>query len=192
MTTRGTRYPWTKFITSQPRTFAVKIRAWAGAIPLLAMALILVLSIPCAAGPGGRSEGTGAPVCTITSPANGSLVRGSFEVCVTVVKGALPLDAVQVRVDNGPWRFANSLEDLAISNWTIFIDISLLKDGNHTVTARALDANMSSAETSVTISVRNPGPSVSSRTDPVCLVFVIIVAGTSTSVVLGALARRRM
>jgi hypothetical protein len=120
------------------------------------------------------------------------LVRGSFEVCVTVVKGALPLDAVQVRVDNGPWRFANSLEDLAISNWTIFIDISLLKDGNHTVTARALDANMSSAETSVTISVRNPGPSVSSRTDPVCLVFVIIVAGTSTSVVLGALARRRM
>jgi hypothetical protein len=158
----------------------------------MVMAIILALSMPCAAGPGGRSDGTGAPVCTITSPANGSLVRGSFEVCVTAVKGALPLDAVQVRVDDGPWRYANGLEEQAISNWTISIDISLLKDGNHTVSARALDANMSSTETSLTIYVRNPGPSVSSRTDPVCLVFVIIVAGTSVSVVLGAIARRRM
>jgi hypothetical protein len=168
----------------------VKNRTWAGAFLVLATALILVLSIPCAAGQGGRSDGTGAPVCTITSPANGSLVRGSFDVCVTAIKGALPLDAVQVRVDAGPWRYAAGLEDLAISNWTISIDISLLKDGNHTVTARALDANMSSAETSLTISVRNPGPAASSRTDLVCLVFVIIVAGTTASIVLGAVARR--
>jgi len=165
----------------------VENKAGAGIFSVLGIAIMVVLQVPCAAGPGGRSDGAGAPRCAITSPAGGTIVRGDFELSGTAVNGSLPLESVEVRVDGGPWRYAEGLDD-----WTIRIDISLMRDGNHTVYARARDANNQSAEASINISVRNPGPAVESGTDPVCLIFAVVIAGVVASVVLGASARRMM
>jgi hypothetical protein len=167
--------------------FAVKNPTRAGACLVMGLSIIIVLSMPCAAGPGGRSDGTGAPLCAMTSPANGSLARGTVEVRGTAVKGSLPLTAVLVRVDGGAWKHADGLE-----NWTLTVDTTLLEDGEHTIYARASDAIQSSENASVRILVRDPGRPVSSGFDPMCLVMVIITAGMVASVVLAALARRRM
>jgi hypothetical protein len=153
----------------------------------MGLSIIIVLSLQCAAGPGGRSDGTGAPRCALASPANGSLARGTVEVCGTAVKGSLPLTAVLVRVDGGAWKHADGLE-----NWTLSIDTTLLVDGEHTIFARAEDANLSSENVSVVVLVRNPGPPVSSGFDLMCLVNIIITAGLVAMVVLAARERRRM
>ena len=158
-----------------------------GAFLALGMLFILVLSVPCAAGPGGRGDGTGAPRCTITSPANGTLVRGSVQVCGTAQKGSEPLTMVQVRLDGGDWKFADGLE-----NWTLTLETTLLEDGEHTVYARASDANQSSENASVKILVRNPDRPVRSGLDLMCVVMVIITAGIAAIVVIASRARTRM
>jgi ABC-type antimicrobial peptide transport system permease subunit len=163
----------------------VEKRPWKGAFWVLGIAVLIALSAPCAAAPGGRDGGAGAPACSIASPANGTIVRGNFDVCGTAVKGPLPLDSVQVRVDDGPWRYA-----IGLDNWTITVDISLLKDGNHTIFARANDMDQSSPVVTINISVLNPGPAVRSGTDLPCMVLSIIIAGLVASLVVAYRARR--
>jgi hypothetical protein len=158
-----------------------------GVYLVLGLFIPLVLSMPCAAGPGGRSDGMGAPLCAITSPANGSLVRGAVDVCGTAQNGISPLIKVQVRIDGGNWTDAVGLD-----NWTLTIDTALLENGEHIIYARASDASRSSEAASVEVIVRNPGPPISSGWDLMCLVTFIIAAGAIAIVILAAHERRRM
>jgi hypothetical protein len=93
---------------------------------------------------------------------------------------------VQVRLDGGDWKFADGLE-----NWTLTLETILLQDGEHTVYARASDANQSSENASVKILVRNPDRPVSSGFDLMCLVMIIITAGMAAIVVIASRAKTR-
>ena len=74
------------------------------------------------------------PKCFIASPLNDSKVSGRVKISGTAIAGNQTLKSIQVWVDDGSWQTATGLE-----NWTFDIDTLKLKNGNHTIKARACD-----------------------------------------------------
>ena len=95
------------------------------------------------------------PICTITYPMNGSTVSGSINITGFAVKGSLPLELVEVRIDGGDWKPATGLED-----WKLVLDTRALTDGQHTIEARAFGGQLYSGDALVTITVNNAAPHV--------------------------------
>jgi PKD repeat protein len=94
-----------------------------------------------------------ALVVMITHPANRSVVRGVVEVA-GLARGMVPIDAVEVRVDNGSWARAEAVS----ANWTDWrasIDLSGLV-GLHAISARASSGELVSAESRVDVIVAEP------------------------------------
>jgi hypothetical protein len=92
----------------------------------------------------------------------------------------LPLTLIQIRIDGGKWTMAGGLD-----NWTLTIASSTLKNGPHTIEARAFDGSLYSNTTSVAFSVVNPEPGVSLVRNQWCLpaIIVAVVAGLGVLVI---------
>ena len=67
--------------------------------------------------------------------------------------GTLEVAGVQLRVDYGKW-----VDAAGAQNWTWKLDTSKLKNGRHTLQARASDGMGYSDTVDRTITVDNPGP----------------------------------
>lgn len=121
------------------------------------------------------------PGCKIVFPANGSKVSGRIQIRGTARNATLPLIIVQIRMDGGKWMTAIGLE-----NWTLSVNVGQIKNGRHTIEARAFDGNLYSETASVVFQVANPEPSVSSGGTPWCLpaIIVAVVAALGVLIVL--------
>jgi len=93
------------------------------------------------------------PLCRISSPADGSKVRGTVEVRGTAAAGTFPLSIVWLRVDGGGWTAVSGLE-----NWSLAVDTAGLSNGRHRLEAWAFDGQGYSDRTSIEITVDNQEP----------------------------------
>lgn len=75
-----------------------------------------------------------APVCLINSPKPDAEVSGTITVQGTAYDPEGYFIYITARIDDGPWYYA-----LGIENWSVNINTTALKDGDHTLYARAYD-----------------------------------------------------
>jgi hypothetical protein len=121
------------------------------------------------------------PVCEITLPANGSGVRGDIFVTGRVVRGSLPTVAVQIRIDGGEWLNATGAEE-----WSLSVKTTLLRNGAHTIEARAFDGNLYSDIASTMIEVNNQTGVENGPVDihlimiPFAVIVILVAAGGIT------------
>ena len=87
----------------------------------------------------------------ISAPSEGQKVRGKVLVSGTAGKGSLEVLGIQVRLDGGPWANATGTD-----NWRYSLDTVKLKNGGHSLQARAFDGMDYSDPVNRTITVDNP------------------------------------
>ena len=94
-----------------------------------------------------------APTASVTAPANGATVSGNVEIDAAGAPGAgATLVKIELRVDDAV--VGSSTTSPAQAFW----QSTDVPDGNHTVTARAVDSNGSSTtSTAVVVTVHNAG-----------------------------------
>lgn len=92
---------------------------------------------------------TTAPSVSISSPAASAVVGGSVTVAGTAADNA-SVSKVQVQVDGGGWMAASGT-----TSWSVAWDSTAVRDGSHTLTARATDASGNTSTTSVTVTSEN-------------------------------------
>jgi hypothetical protein len=85
-----------------------------------------------------------------TAPSDGQKVKGKLAVTGSAIKGTLDIVKVQLRVDSGDWTDA-----AGNSTWTYTLDTTKLKNGKHTLQARAYDEMDYSDIVNRTITVDN-------------------------------------
>jgi hypothetical protein len=133
------------------------------------------------------------PICIITSHMNDSTISGTINIAGSAVKGTLPLERVEVRIDGGEWKPATGLE-----SWKLVLDTRTLTNGQHTIEARAFGGQLYSDNVTVTITVNNisshviPPNSHTNSIDqyPWSILLVIFIA-IGVMVVLHFRSRRR-
>jgi hypothetical protein len=135
--------------------------------------IVTVLEIP---GPPPPTK----PSCRIVSPVNGSKVFGKIQIHGTAINGSAQLSIIQVRIDGGEWSNAIGLE-----NWTFLLDTSRMKNGPHTMEARAFAGNLYSETVSREIVINNPNMNVTISEYPWYLSFII--AGIIIGIILSFL-----
>ncbi|MEM4728820.1 MAG: Ig-like domain-containing protein, partial [Thermoplasmata archaeon] len=84
-------------------------------------------------------------------PAEGQRVTGRMTVSGKVLRGTLEVVRVQIRIDSGDW-----LEASGNHSWSCTVDTTGLKNGRHTLQARAYDGYDFSLPVNRTIIVDNP------------------------------------
>lgn len=126
------------------------------------------------------------PHCSISSPSNGSTVKGSMHVTGTAVSGSSPLRAVHFRIDGGNWTDALGLE-----NWTQVVDTDALARGRHRLEARATDGTLYSGAASVDFVVARPEPAVSTKDSSWVLPAVLFVIISSVGMFLAMRWKKR-
>jgi hypothetical protein len=119
-----------------------------------------------------------APAVTITHPSADATVKGELQARGTAFprNGPAVLE-VLVRLDGGEWMPANGT-----GNWTMDFDTRSLRNGPHTITARAYDGVKYSDEVERVFVVRNPArePSVWTGGDIWWILLLIaVVAGAA-------------
>jgi hypothetical protein len=92
------------------------------------------------------------PRCAIAEPLNESVVSGILQVTGTASGHGKAISMVQVRMDDGPWTLAKGT-----GNWTLKLDTTRLKNGNHTIMARSSDGTQFSDICRITVIVGNSG-----------------------------------
>ena len=109
----------------------------------------------------------------ISSPGNGSRVSGGVEVSgrAWVQGGWSRSHGLQVRVDQGEWKFAETDLGDSVRNWTLLWNSREVADGAHTVQARVVLGNTNPTELALTfirVTVANAGapPSISAEYTP--------------------------
>jgi len=91
------------------------------------------------------------PVVELLKPREGQTLRGKAEVLGNVTKGTFDVVKVQVRIDSGDWMDASGN-----STWQLIIDTAKLKNGKHTLQARAYDGFGYSETVNRAVKVDNP------------------------------------
>ena len=126
-----------------------------------------------------------APKISITSPGKLSRVQGDITVQGRAARGTRELRSVEVRLDDGPWTRASGT-----ANWTFNLDTRGLREGRHTVHARAYDGKVYSQDAKVEFDV-SQGEFLS--LDNVSVVGIVIASLLVVLAVLiiAALRRRR-
>jgi hypothetical protein len=122
------------------------------------------------------------PSVEFLSPAGGQKLSGRFTVSGRCASGSLNITAVQVRFDNGPWKDAQGLE-----SWQLAVDTTKLKDGHHTLQARAFDGMDYSEPVNRTVLVANGGGNAAAFNGvgpALVLAAVIAAAAAGTAVYL--------
>lgn len=88
--------------------------------------------------------------CKIIKPSEGFIATNEIEIIGTVIGGEKVV-RVEVRIDEEAWKIIGNER-----NWTYKIDTTKLKNGKHTLYARAFDGEVYSNIASVNITVNNP------------------------------------
>ncbi|MEM4730123.1 MAG: putative Ig domain-containing protein [Thermoplasmata archaeon] len=91
------------------------------------------------------------PIVEFIKPAEGQRVTGRMNVSGKTVRGTLEVVRVQIRIDSGDW-----LEASGNHSWSCTVDTTELKNGRHTIQARAYDGYDFSLPVNRTIIVDNP------------------------------------
>lgn len=116
------------------------------------------------------------PVCIITNPPDGATISGTINITGFAVRGATPLDRVEVRIDGGNWQEVSGLD-----NWRIILHSTDLPNGRHLIEARAAcGLNYSDiAKAQMTVKNDSPGPrpyDAGLSIDPLpCLTLILVL-----------------
>jgi hypothetical protein len=121
----------------------------------------------------------------ISRPVENEKVKGKVIVAGTALKGTLEVVAVQVKVDDGPWTNASGT-----SSWEFSLDASKMKNGAHSLAARAFDGTDYSDPASRTFSVDNKAQNTSKGFIP-GLEGLLVVAVMGLVCAVGHVRRRR-
>jgi hypothetical protein len=111
------------------------------------------------------------PQCTIVYPLNGSKVSGRIQIRGTAINGTLPLTTIQIRIDVGNWTTA-----IGLKNWTLTVNSGQMKNGRHTIEARAFDGSLYSETASIELTITNTRPKVTLEASPLYLLLIVILA----------------
>src|SRR5438477_6318955 len=129
---------------------------WAKAVSVLATGGVVLLGVaaPAAAGTKGAgcrkcSPDTTRPAISISSPAPGTTVSGTFTLS-GVASDAGGVARVDVQVDSGAFMSASGT-----TSWSASVGTQAVSNGAHTITARATDTSGNLASTAITVSVNN-------------------------------------
>jgi hypothetical protein len=125
---------------------------------------------------------TEQPRLAIEYPPSGKEVGGSITVRGSAERGLMDITAIEFRIDGGRWRNATGT-----LNWSYVLDTTALKNGRHTLQARAFDREEYSEEVNATFVVNN-GESLTLGGSMAPLTVVIAVA---LACLAGVLAFRR-
>lgn len=123
---------------------------------------------------------TTPPTVAIANPSAGSSVAGSVSVSGTA-SDATAVARVDVAVDGGAWSVAGGT-----TNWSWTWSASSATNGNHTVSARAIDTAGNASTSSVTVSVANaadataPTVSISSPAAGATVAGTVNISGTAS------------
>jgi hypothetical protein len=92
------------------------------------------------------------PAVTITSPQEGATVSGTIMVQgnASDPDGNGTLHRVEIRIDNGTWRYADGN-----TSWTYTWDTTTVQDGEHSIAARSYDGTSYSPVVSRNVTVDN-------------------------------------
>lgn len=129
------------------------------------------------------AEPTG-PLCRLLHPSPGSRVSGTVKVSGNATRGTFALVRVQIQIDGGQWETASGTE-----NWSYSLDTTRLKNGRHTLSARASDDKLGSDPVSVDFIVTNPEPGLTVGSPAWLGTLIIIIVIVAASVFM--LSRRR-
>jgi len=94
---------------------------------------------------------TEPPRLAIEYPSSKKEVGGTVAATGAAQKGLMEIRVVEVRIDGGRWRNATGT-----LNWTFSLDTTSLRNGRHTIFARAFDGEEYSEEANSTFVVDNP------------------------------------
>ncbi len=124
------------------------------------------------------------PSVEIQYPASGKSVSGRLTVTGRCVRGSLNTTRVQLRVDDGPWSEAQGLE-----TWQFSVDTNKLKDGYHTLQARAFDGVGWSEPANRTVRVDNAAGGNGAVTLPLLMAVLVIAAVAAVTLAVFVLRR---
>jgi len=124
------------------------------------------------------------PSVEFLNPVAGQKLSGKFTVSGRCVRGSLNTTRVQMRVDDGPWKDAQGLE-----NWQFSLGTTGLENGDHTLQARAFDGLGWSEPANRTVRVANVAGGKDKITVPLVMLAVVLAAVAAVS--LAALHLRR-
>ena len=114
------------------------------------------------------------PSVEFLSPAAGGKLSGKVAVTGRCARGSLNITAVQLRVDNGPWKEAQGLE-----GWQFLLNTAGLKNGNHTLEARASDGYGWSEPVRLSVAVQNPAGRDSQPAPALAAVLVLAIVAAA-------------
>ncbi len=90
------------------------------------------------------------PACTIVDPSPGETISGLYTFSGNLSDSDGTVERVEIRFDDGNW-----IEMAAMDYWRHIVDSTTLKDGEHTVYARAWDGEKYSPEVNTSFTVDN-------------------------------------
>lgn len=93
------------------------------------------------------------PICTVTDPANGTVVSGRTLINGTASDPDGTVEKVEIKVDDGSWT-----EIEGTIGWSHQWDSATVSNGNHTVSFRSYDGEDYSIVVNVILTVDNPVP----------------------------------
>ena len=102
--------------------------------PLLVVLIVVGIGTNASGGLSAVSETT-VPKVSITSPASGATVGGTFTVSGSASDN-VQVSKVEVRVDSGAYRLASGT-----TSWSVSIVSTGYPSGSHTLTARVTDSS---------------------------------------------------
>jgi len=129
------------------------------------------------------------PVISIQRPEANSTVHGSIKVtgAASHQRSGMGILKVQIMVDNGSWQAAQGT-----GNWQFIWNAGSVKNGHHTIRARAFDGQNYSSEAVVNVTVMNPGEAVFLQNSPwPILAAVLILAVVATGIYVSIKRRRK-
>jgi hypothetical protein len=130
-----------------------------------------------------------APEASLLQPVAGQTLGGKLIVKGTAShpKAGRAVTLVQVRLDDGVWEVAAGTE-----SWKYVIDTTNLKNGPHTVQARAYDGAKYSQNASVDFSVKNENPGVIGGNLLWIILIVMVIAAAAGAAGYRALRKRAL
>jgi len=128
------------------------------------------------------------PVISIQRPGANSTVHGSLKVtgAASHQRSGMGILKVQIMVDNGSWQAAQGT-----GNWQFVWNTERVKNGPHTIHARAFDGQNYSSEAVVNVTVNNPNEVTLKTGDWPVLAAIIIIAAVSIGIYLSLKRRRK-
>jgi hypothetical protein len=127
-----------------------------------------------------------APKLTVQDPAFTDKWSGKVTISGIVKKGTHDVTSVEIKVDSGDWKKA-----AGTLSWNYVVDTKALKNGKHTLSARAYDGKLFSDVFSDTFTVNNAAAAKTDYTMWIIIAVVVLVLAAAAGAGLAMSKKKR-